>query len=122
MNIHGRIRPPFLAIQEITVHTDTRDILAHARRNAIRRGLQDMFVVDIDAHHVETVSWKEIVTYIEDPVTGDNIYMSPQVHSFLGYSDDEWGTFDQWLENHRVQAVDVGCIVDELVAGMAGTN
>jgi PAS domain S-box-containing protein len=38
------------------------------------------------------------VTYIEDPVTGDNIYMSPQVHSFLGYDDDEWGTFAQWLQ------------------------
>ncbi len=38
------------------------------------------------------------VTYIEDPVTGDNTYMSPQVRSFLGYSDDEWGTFDQWLD------------------------
>ncbi|HEX3299589.1 MAG TPA: PAS domain-containing protein [Actinomycetota bacterium] len=38
------------------------------------------------------------VTYIEDPVTGDNLYMSPQVHSFLGYSDDEWGTFAQWLD------------------------
>ena len=42
------------------------------RRNAIRRGLQDWFVCDIDAHHVETVSWKEIVTYIEDPVVRDN--------------------------------------------------
>ena len=30
--------------------------------------------------------------------------------------------FDQWLENHRVQVVDVGCIVDELVAGVMGTN
>jgi len=38
------------------------------------------------------------VTYIEDPVSGDNIYMSPQVHSFLGYNDDEWGTFEQWLD------------------------
>jgi PAS domain S-box-containing protein len=38
------------------------------------------------------------VTYIEDPRTGDNIYMSPQVHSFLGYNDDEWGTFEQWLD------------------------
>lgn len=28
--------------------------------------------------------------------------------------------FDQWLENHRVRSVDVGCIVDELVAGVAG--
>jgi excisionase family DNA binding protein len=30
--------------------------------------------------------------------------------------------FDQWLENHRVQAVDLGCIVDELVAGVMGTD
>ena len=37
------------------------------------------------------------VTYIEDPISGDNI-MSPQAHSFLGYSDDQWGTFEQWLE------------------------
>jgi len=31
-------------------------------------------------------------------------------------------TFDQWLENHGLQSVDVGCIVDELVAGVMGTN
>jgi excisionase family DNA binding protein len=31
-------------------------------------------------------------------------------------------TFDHWLENHRLQRVDVGCIVDELVAGVMGTN
>ncbi len=42
------------------------------KRNAVKRGLQDWFVVDIDAHHVESVSWKEIVTYIEDPVIRDN--------------------------------------------------
>ena len=30
--------------------------------------------------------------------------------------------FDQWLENHRVQGVDVGCIVDEMVAGVMGTD
>jgi hypothetical protein len=30
--------------------------------------------------------------------------------------------FDHWLENHRLQPVDVGCIVDELVAGVMGTN
>jgi excisionase family DNA binding protein len=30
--------------------------------------------------------------------------------------------FDKWLENHRVQAVDVSCIVDELVAGVMGTD
>jgi predicted TIM-barrel fold metal-dependent hydrolase len=72
MNIQGRIGPQYSAVQQIDVHTDTRDVLAHARRNAIRRGLQDRFVCDIDAHHVETVSWKEVVTYIEDPVVRDN--------------------------------------------------
>jgi len=25
-------------------------------------------------------------------------------------------TFDHWLENHNLKAIDVGCIVDELVA------
>jgi len=30
--------------------------------------------------------------------------------------------FDQWLENHRLKSLDVGCIVDELVAGVMGTN
>ena len=31
-------------------------------------------------------------------------------------------TFDQWLENHRLTSVDVGCIVDEMVSGVMGTN
>ena len=31
-------------------------------------------------------------------------------------------TFDQWLENHMVKNIDVGGIVDEMVAGVAGTN
>jgi excisionase family DNA binding protein len=31
-------------------------------------------------------------------------------------------TFDHWLENHRLKAVDVGCIVDEMVAGVTGPN
>jgi len=72
MNIQGKIGPQYSPTQQIDVHADTREILAAARRNAIKRGLQDWFVCDIDAHHVETVSWKEIVTYIEDPVVRDN--------------------------------------------------
>jgi Helix-turn-helix domain len=32
------------------------------------------------------------------------------------------GSFDRWLENHRLKTIDVGCIVDELVAGVRGTN
>jgi len=31
-------------------------------------------------------------------------------------------TFDRWLENHSLKTIDIGCIVDELVAGVTGTN
>jgi hypothetical protein len=30
------------------------------------------------------------------------------------------GVFDCWLDAHQVEHVDVGCIVDELVAGVKG--
>jgi excisionase family DNA binding protein len=31
-------------------------------------------------------------------------------------------TFDQWLESHRLETIDVGCIVDEMVSDLVGTN
>jgi excisionase family DNA binding protein len=31
-------------------------------------------------------------------------------------------SFDRWLEAHRLTPVDVGCIVNEIVAGVAGPN
>jgi excisionase family DNA binding protein len=31
-------------------------------------------------------------------------------------------TFDRWLEAHEVKHVDIGCIVDEMVAGVMGTD
>ncbi|MGE3645993.1 MAG: amidohydrolase family protein [Beijerinckiaceae bacterium] len=70
--------PQMLPAQVIDTSTDTRDILAHARRVARQRGLQDWFVVDIDAHHVETVHWGEVVKYIEDPVIRETAMMFHQ--------------------------------------------
>ncbi len=55
-------------LAEIGIHTDTRDILAHAKRDVAAHGYEDCLIVDIDAHHAETASWKEIVEYIDDPV------------------------------------------------------
>src|SRR6201985_1657441 len=63
--------PQMLPAQVIDTSTDSREILRHARNAAMRRKLQDWFVVDVDAHHVETVSWSEVVQYIEDPVIRD---------------------------------------------------
>ena len=68
MNAPTTSVPQLLTPQQADVYTDTRDLLAHARRDAIRRKYHDWLICDIDAHHVETVSWKEIITYIEDPV------------------------------------------------------
>ena len=55
-------------VQELDTRTDTRDYLAHARNDAEKKGFADWLIVDIDAHHVESVSWAEITSYIEDPV------------------------------------------------------
>jgi uncharacterized protein len=63
--------PQMLPAQVIDTSTDSREILRHARNAALRRKLQDWFIVDVDAHHVETVSWSEVVQYIEDPVIRD---------------------------------------------------
>jgi hypothetical protein len=30
--------------------------------------------------------------------------------------------FDQWLESHKVETIDLGCIVDEMVSDLAGSN
>ncbi len=60
--------PQMLPTQVVDTSTDSREILAHARREARKRKLQDWFIADIDAHHVETVSWGEVCRYIEDPV------------------------------------------------------
>src|SRR6202163_3992565 len=67
MNAPTTSVPQLLTPQQADVYTDTRDLLAHARRDAIRRKFHDWLICDVEAHHVETVSWKEIITYIENP-------------------------------------------------------
>jgi len=53
-------------LQEITIKTDTRDILSHATIQA--EGLEDYFLVDIDAHVTETSFWDEIIGLIDNDV------------------------------------------------------
>jgi predicted TIM-barrel fold metal-dependent hydrolase len=59
------------ATQEITTRTDTREILANARHDTERYGLDDYFIVDVDSHHVELDSWPDIIDRIENPVLRD---------------------------------------------------
>ena len=56
----------FRELQEITMQTDTRDILAHATRQSERH--EDYFLVDMDAHVTETSFWPEILALIDNDV------------------------------------------------------
>lgn len=60
-----------LPTQEITTKTDSREILANARRDTEKYGLDDYFIVDVDSHHVEVDSWPDIIARIANPVLRD---------------------------------------------------
>jgi predicted TIM-barrel fold metal-dependent hydrolase len=53
-------------LPEITIKTDTRDVLSHATLQA--EALEDYFLVDIDAHVTETQFWPEIINLIDNDV------------------------------------------------------
>ena len=55
---------------------DTRSLLAHARQQAEDRRYEDFMIIDVDSHHYETGSYKEIFEYIDDPVMRDNFIYS----------------------------------------------
>jgi hypothetical protein len=50
---------------------DTETLLRHANEQAIQRRYEDFLIVDVDGHHFEISSWKQICQYIEDPVLRD---------------------------------------------------
>ena len=54
--------PRQIPVTEITADTDTRDILDHARQMGIERNFDDVYICDIDSHHVETETRGELTT------------------------------------------------------------
>jgi uncharacterized protein len=56
--------PAVRELEKITIHSDTRDVLAHAAKRAAR--LADYFIVDIDAHITETAFWSDITDRIDN--------------------------------------------------------
>ena len=47
---------------------NTTKLLAHARQQADERKLDDILIVDVDAHHYETENYQQIFEYMENPV------------------------------------------------------
>lgn len=56
---------PVKELPKITVHSDTRDVLAPAIR---QRPADEPFIVDIDAHVTEVAFWSEITDLIDNDV------------------------------------------------------
>jgi predicted TIM-barrel fold metal-dependent hydrolase len=54
---------PFRDLAEITVASDTRDILSHATKQS--EELEDYFLVDIDAHVQELQFWPEVLSLLD---------------------------------------------------------
>jgi uncharacterized protein len=50
---------------------DTETLLRHANEQSIQRRYEDLYICDVDGHHFEISSWKQICQYIEDPVLRD---------------------------------------------------
>jgi predicted TIM-barrel fold metal-dependent hydrolase len=47
---------------------NTTRLLAHARKQAVQRKLDDVLIVDVDAHHYENENFPEILPYMENDV------------------------------------------------------
>jgi predicted TIM-barrel fold metal-dependent hydrolase len=50
--------------------------LAHASEQARQRNYQDFLIVDVDAHHYESESYKEVFEYVESPVIRQQLFSS----------------------------------------------
>src|SRR5262249_22985233 len=47
---------------------NTTQLLRHARKQAVKRNLDDMVIVDVDAHHYENENYGEFLPYMENEV------------------------------------------------------
>jgi predicted TIM-barrel fold metal-dependent hydrolase len=72
---------------------NTTQLLRHARKQAVQRNLDDMLIVDVDAHHYESENYSEFLEYMENDVlkqltlSGRAKNRQALVPSGVGYQD-----------------------------------
>ena len=64
-NKNGNKTPGVSELPKITIQTDTREILAHAAKEARQ---DNYFIVDVDAHVTETAFWPDVIDRMESDV------------------------------------------------------
>ena len=114
----------------------TTKFLEHAAKQAHARKYQDFLIVDVDGHHYESESYRDVFPFIEDPVIRRNAMeglrrgagRSALMNSQVGYQDISGRITRHWLrkyektppETHRditmtlrwmdAMGVDYGCL------------
>src|SRR5215813_9560979 len=72
---------------------NTTQLLRHARKQAVQRNLDDMLIVDVDAHHYEHENLNEFLEYMENDVlkqitmSGRTKGRQPVIPTQVGYQD-----------------------------------
>jgi len=66
----SKIKPQDLAI--ITDKTDSYEILARAKKQAIERRFDDYFIVDVDSHIGDAAAWPEVLKFVENETIRDS--------------------------------------------------
>src|SRR5438477_4473790 len=74
-------------------YTETK-ALDHASQQARQRNFQDFLIVDVDSHHYESESYKEVFQFIESPVIRREAILhinrggrASSMNSQVGYQD-----------------------------------
>ena len=57
---------------------NTSRLLAHARRQAHERGLDDVLIADVDCHHYENECFDEFLPFIENEVLRQLVLAGPR--------------------------------------------
>lgn len=80
--------------------TSEREMLAHARKEADRLGLDDYFVVDVDSHRDPSSVWPAVLRYMENPVMRFNSQHDLEVMGVTQYVPTPGGKGFQFQSMH----------------------
>src|SRR6202167_3276839 len=73
---------------------NTSRLLAHARKQAHQRNLDDMVIVDVDAHHYENEHYNEFLPYMENDVFRQLTLASRTRNNRVGFAPNQVGYQD----------------------------
>ena len=92
--------------------------LEHAAQQARARNYQDFLIVDVDAHHYENESYKEVFQYIESPVIRHDVMDSAQRPGRSGHAQ-QFGRQSKSRRPHHPLQFARGCRRCRKTAGTA---